>query len=362
VVPAAREERGVKEVGVEVGVEGIAKGFGDFRALKDVSFTVPSGALGALLGPSGSGKTTLLRILAGLEMPDAGVVRFDGHDITRLAPRQRSVGFVFQSYALFQHMTVAQNVAFGLAVRHAPKTETAGRVHDLLALTGLSGMEHRFPAQLSGGERQRVALARALAPAPQVLLLDEPFAAIDAKVREELRQWIRHLHDQMPVTSILVTHDQEEAFSIADRVVVMCDGRVEQVGTPAEVIDQPASEFVARFVGEVNVLEGVAERGVVACGGGLRVPAPDVADGTPVRLTVRSNELSLRPEACGEATVRRIVPLGDRARVHAVLDDETPLLVRLPRDDARLSALAPGQRVRVHVRQARVWPRVAPAG
>jgi sulfate transport system ATP-binding protein len=335
---------------MRVEVEGVERTFGGLRALDGAGFTVASGELVALLGPSGSGKSTLLRILAGLEVPDAGAVRFDGRDATRLPARDRSVGFVFQHYALFRHMTVARNVAFGLAVRGAPRAAIEARVRALLALTGLAGKEDRYPARLSGGERQRVALARALAPDPKLLLLDEPFAAIDARVREELRQWLRRLHDEVPVTSIFVTHDQDEAFSIADRVVVMRAGRVEQVGTPAEIIDHPASEFVARFVGEVSVLEGVARAGVVACGA-LRVPAPGVAEGTPVRLTVRSHEVSLAPG--DDAAVERVVPLGDRARVHLRLDDGASLLARVPREAA--SRLAPGVRVRVEVRTARAW-------
>jgi sulfate transport system ATP-binding protein len=339
---------------MEVRINEISKKFGQFQALDAVRFTAPSGELLALLGPSGSGKSTILRVLAGLETADSGHVLFDGLDATPLAPRDRSVGFVFQNYALFRHMTVAQNVAFGLDVRRADKKETADRVRDLLALTGLAGLEKRYPAQLSGGQRQRVALARALAPNPKLLLLDEPFAAVDARVREELRQWIRRLHEEVKVTSIFVTHDQEEAFAIADHVVVMRQGRIEQVGTPEDIIDSPASEFVARFVGEVNMLEGVARGGFVTFGA-LRLPVPDVPEGTPVRVTVRSHELALEPDDAGEATVSRVVPLGDRARVHVVLEDGTDLLARLSRE--RLDGVRPGGRVRVAIRAVRAWPR-----
>src|SRR5690606_13480482 len=222
-----------------------------------------------LLGPSGSGKSTILRMLAGLEAPDSGSVWFGAEEATHLHPRARAIGFVFQHYALFRHLTVEQNVAFGLDVRRVPKATAARRARELLRLVGLSGLEGRYPAQLSGGERQRVALARALAPEPRLLLLDEPFAAVDAKVREELRQWLRRLHDEVGVTSIFVTHDQDEAFSISDRVLVVHRGRLEQCGTPAEILDEPATEFVARFVGEVNVFPSVVQGGA-AVSGGLR--------------------------------------------------------------------------------------------
>ena len=238
---------------MHIRVEHLNKRFGDFVAVDDVSFEVDDGSLVALLGPSGSGKSTILRILAGLESADSGQVWFDGEPATDLHARVRSVGFVFQHYALFRHLTVEDNVAFGLDVRGVPKADARKRAHELLELTGLPGLGKRYPAQLSGGQRQRVALARALAPEPKVLLLDEPFGAVDAKVREELRQWLRRLHDEVGVTSIFVTHDQDEAFSVSDRVLVIHRGRVEQLGTPTEILDEPATEFVARFVGEVSV-------------------------------------------------------------------------------------------------------------
>src|SRR5438132_8760386 len=235
-----------------IAVENVCKRFGDFVALKDVSIAVPDGSLTALLGPSGSGKSTLLRVIAGLEQPDSGTVRISGRDATRLRPQDRGVGFVFQHYAAFKHMTVWNNVAFGLKIRKRTKGEIVKRVDDLLALVHLDGFADRYPAQLSGGQRQRMALARALAVEPAVLLLDEPFGALDARVRKDLRIWLRRLHDEVHVTTIFVTHDQEEAMEVAGQIVVMNQGRVEQVGTPREPYASPANEFVMSFVGPVN--------------------------------------------------------------------------------------------------------------
>jgi sulfate transport system ATP-binding protein len=241
-------------MGIEV--RGIGKRFGDFVALEDIDLTVRSGALTALLGPSGGGKSTLLRIIAGLEKADTGTVTIDGADATKLAPRHRDVGFVFQHYAAFSHLSVFRNVAFGLEVRKRPKDEIRERVHKLLRLVHLEQFADRLPAQLSGGQRQRMALARALAVEPKVLLLDEPFGALDAKVRKELRDWLRRLHDEVHVTTLFVTHDQEEALEVSDEIVVINDGRIEQVGTPDELYDKPANEFVMSFLGPVTTLAG----------------------------------------------------------------------------------------------------------
>src|SRR5438105_2823658 len=230
----------------------ISKRFGDFVALDDVSVEVESGSLTALLGPSGSGKSTLLRVIAGLEQPDAGAVFISGKEATTLAPQKRGVGFVFQHYAPFKHMTVWENVAFGLRIRRKPKAEIRTRVDQLLELVQLAGLGKRYPAQLSGGQRQRMALARALAPEPEVLLLDEPFGALDARVRAELREWLRRLHDEVHVTTGFVTHDQEEALELSDRIVVMNRGRVEQIAPPRELYEHPRSEFVMSFIGPVN--------------------------------------------------------------------------------------------------------------
>jgi len=248
---------------MSIEVRNLTKSFGSFAALRDVSFTVHSGELVALLGPSGSGKTTLLRVIAGLEAPDTGSVLFDGDDATKRDPRERGVGFVFQHYALFRHMSVFENVAFGLRVRprdqRPSEDEITRRVHELLGLVQLDYLGDRYPSQLSGGQRQRVALARALAVEPRVLLLDEPFGALDAKVRQELRRWLRRLHQEIHLTSVFVTHDQEEALELANRVVVMNEGRIEQDAPPGEVIEKPATPFVSNFLGNVNLFHGRVE-------------------------------------------------------------------------------------------------------
>ena len=245
---------------MSIDVNGVTKKFGDFVALDDVTVSLPTGQLTALLGPSGGGKSTLLRIIAGLDKADAGTVSIEGIEATKLPPQKRNVGFVFQHYAVFKHMTVAKNVAFGLEIRKRPKDEVAHRVDELLRLVHLQQFSHRLPSQLSGGQRQRMALARALAVEPKVLLLDEPFGALDAKVRKELREWLRRLHDEVHVTTVFVTHDQEEALEVADEIVVINEGRVEQIGTPDELYDEPANDFVMGFLGEVTNLNGQAVR------------------------------------------------------------------------------------------------------
>src|SRR5882762_1029699 len=258
--------------GARVSIEaiGITKRFGHFAALDNVDLTIPSGELVSLLGPSGSGKTTLLRIIAGLEFADSGTIRFNGSDITEQTAGERRVGFVFQHYALFRHMTVFENIAFGLRVRprkvRPPKKTIHSKVYDLLRLIQLENLAHRYPSQLSGGQRQRVALARALAVEPSVLLLDEPFGALDAKVRLELRRWLRQLHEELHITSVFVTHDQEEALEVANRVVVMNNARIEQVGTPREIYDHPATPFVNEFLGKVNSLSANVDEGRIRVG------------------------------------------------------------------------------------------------
>src|SRR3989440_7309175 len=266
-----------------------SKRFGASVALDRVSLEVPAGGLVALLGPSGSGKTTLLRVIAGLEVPDQGSVRYGEEDATHRSARERNVGFVFQHYALFRHMNVFENIAFGLRVRHWAKARVNERVHELLNLIQLAGLEKRYPSQLSGGQRQRVALARALAPEPKLLLLDEPFGALDARVRQELRAWLRRLHDDLHVTSVFVTHDQEEAFEVADQVVVMHQGRIEQTGTPAEVFDHPASAFVMHFLGNVNVLSSHSLNGTH----GSTVHNGTEAGSRPTPLYIRRHELEI---------------------------------------------------------------------
>src|SRR6188508_253021 len=237
---------------MSIDIEGVGKRFGDFVALEDINVSIPTGKLTALLGPSGGGKSTLLRIIAGLEEADEGRISIEGVDATGLPAQKRNVGFVFQHYAAFKHMTVAKNVAFGLEIRKRPKDEINARVDELLKLVHLEQFSHRLPSQLSGGQRQRMALARALAVEPTVLLLDEPFGALDAKVRKELREWLRRLHDEVQVTTIFVTHDQEEAMDVAQQIVVMNQGKIEQVGEPKELYEEPRTEFVMSFVGEVN--------------------------------------------------------------------------------------------------------------
>ncbi len=336
-------------------VKNLVKSYGGLRVVDDVSFTVESGELVALLGPSGGGKSTILRIVAGLERADAGEVWLDGRRVDHLHARERGIGFVFQHYALFRHMSVAENVGFGLEVRGVAAEARAAKVERMLTTVGLAGFGGRMPHQLSGGQRQRVALARALAPEPGLLLLDEPFGAVDAKVREELRRWLRSLHDEVHTTSVFVTHDQEEAFAVADRVLIVSKGRLEQIGSPAEVLDEPATEFVARFVGEVNVLPGRIE-GSTARMGALTAPVEGARDGSDVHVVVRSYDLKFWRDDAGPATVRRVLPLGDRVRVEAELADGAPLFAQFPRRSSLLKGVEPGARIAVEITHARAFP------
>jgi len=340
---------------MSIQVEHLTRRFGDFLAVDDVSFDVQPGCLVALLGPSGGGKSTILRIIAGLETADTGTVRLDGEIVDHLHPSARRVGFVFQHYALFRHMTVAENIAFGLDVRRVPRAERRARVDELIQLMGLHGLADRRPAELSGGQRQRVALARALAPRPRLLLLDEPFAAIDARVRDELRRWLRALHDEVHVTSIFVTHDQEEAFALADRVLIIDRGRIQQDGTPAEILDHPASEFVARFVGDVNVLDSEIHANTARVGA-LHVPLANPPATRRARLVIRAYDLKFWTDGNGPATVRRVVPLGDRVRVEAHIDGAGPIFAQLPRRSSLLNGIEAGARVAVEVTTARAYP------
>ncbi len=345
---------------MDVRVEHIRKAFAEYPALDDVSVTIPSGQLTALLGPSGSGKTTLLRVIAGIETADGGRVRFGDVDVTDLPVRERRVGFVFQDYALFDHMTVAENVAFGLSVRRAAQPHIEARVRDLLARVQLSGLASRYPKQLSGGQRQRVALARALAPEPQMLLLDEPFGALDARVRAELRGWLRRLHDELHLTSVFVTHDQEEALEVADQIVVMSEGKVEQAGAPDEVFDRPASAFVMDFLGGVNVLEGHAH-GDHAVFGQLVLPYAGPSAG-PARAYVRGEDLVLRNPAAGSGdvsavpvTVERIRRRGITARVLVHSEDHGELTAEVPHRELAALGVERGMRMVAHVRTARIF-------
>ncbi len=340
---------------MRIRVENLSKKFGSFAAVDDVSFEIEDGSLVALLGPSGSGKSTLLRILAGLESADSGNVWFDDEPATDLHARLRGVGFVFQHYALFRHLNVEQNIGFGLDVRGVDRVTIKRKVEELLALTGLSGLGARYPSQLSGGQRQRVALARALAPEPRLLLLDEPFGAVDAKVREELRQWLRRLHDEVHVTSIFVTHDQEEAFSVADRVLVVNRGRIEQGGPPTEILDNPETEFVARFVGDVNVFPA-SMQGNIAQAGSLQARVLGEVPTGPARLVIRSYDLKLWREDPGIATVQRVVTFGDRVRVQANVDGAGPIVAFFPRRSSLLRGIEAGCRAQIEVTTARAYP------
>jgi len=308
---------------MSISIQNVSKRFGDFVALDDVSLEVPTGSLVALLGPSGSGKSTLLRIVAGLERADGGAVHIADEDVTGTSPQERGIGFVFQHYAAFKHMTVFENVAFGLRIRRRRKAEIHARVHELLELVQLEGMAQRYPSQLSGGQRQRMGLARALAVEPKVLLLDEPFGALDARVRKELRVWLRRLHDETHTTTVIVTHDQEEAMEVAETVAVMNHGRIEQVAGPVDLYERPANQFVMEFVGAVNRL------------GDAFVRPHDL-------------EVSLEPNgSTKEAMIVRLVNLGFDVRLELVRDDGEQLAAQLTRDQAEALELEPGQIVYV---------------
>jgi sulfate transport system ATP-binding protein len=336
---------------VSIHVRNIVKRFGNHLALNDVSLEVPNGALVALLGPSGSGKTTLLRIIAGLESADEGSVLLHDEDAARLDVGDRNIGFVFQHYALFRHMTVAENIGFALKMRGRPRKEIQERVGELLKLIQLEDLGPRFPAQLSGGQRQRVALARALAARPRVLLLDEPFGALDAKVRRELRDWLRRLHDEIHVTSVFVTHDQEEALELADRVVVMSQGRIEQIGSPDDVYHHPANAFVMKFLGQVNLFHGRIEDGEVVLG---------AQDKNSVVGYVRPHQFEISRHKNGKlslsARIVRINAAGVQVRVELILaDDNRPIEVIVPQDRFRDLALKPGEDVFLRPNEVKIF-------
>jgi sulfate/thiosulfate transport system ATP-binding protein len=316
-------------------VNKVTKRFGEFVALDDVSVTVRDGALMALLGPSGGGKSTLLRIIAGLETPDEGSVSIGGQDLTQAPARTRGVGFVFQHYAPFKHMTVYDNVAFGLTVRRAPKNEVKERVEELLSLVRLDGLAKRYPSQLSGGQLQRMALARALAPRPEVLLLDEPFGALDVQVRGELREWLRRLHEEIHVTTIFVTHDQEEAMDVAGQIVVMNGGRVEQTGTPHELYEHPNNEFVMSFIGPVNRLGNALLR--------------------PHDIQILEGGQDLYSDGTVEALVRRVVHLGFEVRVELTLPDGRDVWAQVTRETAAQLELTEGQILAARLPPPRVF-------
>jgi len=333
---------------VGIVVEKVSKRFGSFQAVDQVDLEIESGSLVALLGPSGSGKSTLLRLISGLEMPDSGRILLTGKDATYQSVQERNIGFVFQHYALFKHMTVRRNIAFGLELRKVPRNRIKNRVEELLDLVQLSGLGDRYPSQLSGGQRQRVALARALAVQPKVLLLDEPFGALDAKVRKDLRAWLRHLHDEVHVTTVFVTHDQEEAMEVSDRIVVMNKGKVEQVGTPAEIYDHPASAFVMSFIGPVNVLPSTSR---IFQGNGFDSPHPEIF--------VRPRDVVIEMEAdsvSAPARVHRIIHLGWEIQAELTLDDGQVVTAHLTRERFDELQLEPQQRVYVKPREAKAFP------
>ena len=345
---------------MSIEINGITKQFGAFKALNDINLEVKSGELLALLGPSGCGKTTLLRVIAGLETADSGQILFHGSDTTHTHVSERQVGFVFQHYALFRHMTVFENVAFGLRVR--PKTtrpsdaEIKRRVHELLELVQLDWLADRYPAQLSGGQRQRIALARALAVEPKVLLLDEPFGALDTQVRKELRRWLRRLHDEVHVTSVFVTHDQEEALEVADRIVVMNKGQIEQIGTPEEVYDRPASPFVYQFLGDVNLFHSRVHEGWAEVAG-QRFAAPDDS-GASALVYVRPHEIALSREATEGAISGQIAHVrlqGATVRLEVQAADNETVEVELVREHYQREQWQVGERVYLVPRNAQVY-------
>jgi sulfate transport system ATP-binding protein len=348
-------------------VQNLTKKFGNFTALDEISLEFPGGELVALLGPSGSGKTSLLRIIAGLEVPDRGSVYFHGEEATRRKVGERRVGFVFQHYALFRQMTVFQNVAFGLQVKSGkerlPKAEIQEKVTQLLKLVQMDWMADRYPSQLSGGQRQRIALARALAVEPQVLLLDEPFGALDAKVRKELRRWIRRLHDQMRLTSIFVTHDQEEALEVADRVVVLNEGRIEQIGAPEEVYDHPKNLFVYKFLGDVNFFRGRLNEEAVEIAAPTLLPqkGQETANLKPTAFYARPYELTLHREPTGTGAIAAIInhvrAIGPIVKIELKsLDNGEFIEVELTREQYRKLAVGRGELVYVQAQNARCFP------
>jgi sulfate transport system ATP-binding protein len=356
---------------MKIEARNLTKRFGNFTALRDVTVEVPDGQLVALLGPSGCGKTTLLRIIAGLDVPDSGGIYFEGQDVGDRKVRERQVGFVFQHYALFRHMTIFENVAFGLRVRprhlRPSESEIRATVNQLLELIQVDWLAKRYPSQLSGGQRQRVALARALAVEPRVLLLDEPFGALDAKVRADLRRWLRQLHDTLRLTAVLVTHDQEEALEVADRVVVMNEGQVEQVGSPEDVYDHPATPFVYNFLGRVNLFHARMHDGRAHIGE-MAVDLPEHAAQAPLIGYVRPHEIELeRAEAYHAlavlATVARIQAIGPIVRVDLKRDDADELIeAELSKARYHELGLMVGDRVAVRANNVRVFPEPVAAG
>jgi sulfate transport system ATP-binding protein len=336
---------------VGIVVENVSKRFGDFVALENINLEVKTGSLVALLGPSGSGKSTLLRLIAGLETPDQGKIFLTGKDATDQDVRDRNIGFVFQHYALFKHMTIRRNIGFGLEIRKEPKNKIAARVEELLELVQLKGLGNRYPSQISGGQRQRVALARALAVEPSVLLLDEPFGALDAKVRKELRAWLRRLHDEVHVTTVFVTHDQEEAMEVSDQIVVMNKGQIEQIGTPAEVYDNPATPFVMSFIGPVNVLPANRDR--------IKEFHEIHQHSIHEDVYIRPRDIHIQTEANSTsipARIVRLIHLGWEIQAELVLGDGQVLTAHLTRERFDELQLQPQQYVHIEPKDAKSFP------
>jgi sulfate transport system ATP-binding protein len=341
---------------MSIELRNVSKEFGAVAAVNNVSFSVKDGELMALLGPSGGGKTTVLRMIAGLEMPTSGDVFIRGQRVNNVSVQQRNIGFVFQNYALFKNMNVFKNIAFGLKIKKWKRSDTHDRISELLKLFGLEGLEKRYPHQLSGGQRQRVAIARALAPQPSVLLLDEPFGAVDAKIRQELREWLVTLHHELNVTTIFVTHDQEEALEVANRIVIFSRGLLEQVGTPREVYEQPANEFVARFIGVMNVLETEVQGGVARLGE-LSFPAAGAAEGQKLRIGFRPYAVQISSDLTQyryHAVLRHTFFLGVLLRVELELPSGLVIRARMTKEEYSNQGLADGCEVSFQIRQFRV--------
>ena len=344
---------------MSIRLEHVCKDFGGVAAVHDIGFTVNDGELVALLGPSGGGKTTVLRMIAGLEMPDSGDIYIRDRRVNTLSVQERNIGFVFQNYALFKNMTVFKNIAFGLKIKKVPRAELKNRVAEMLTLFGLDGLENRYPHQLSGGQRQRVAIARSLAPKPSVLLLDEPFGAVDAKIRQELREWLVRLHHELNVTTIFVTHDQEEAMEVANRIVIFSKGRMEQIGRPREVYDQPANEFVARFIGVMNVLE-LEVNGGVARINELDFPAPGQPDGSRMRIGFRPYAVQISPDLTlykHHAILKHTFFLGIMLRLEIELPSGLIVRSRITKEEYAQLGLADDMPVSFQIRQYRVLAR-----
>jgi sulfate transport system ATP-binding protein len=348
---------------MSIELKNVSKKFGEVAAVSRVTFSVKEGELMALLGPSGGGKTTVLRMIAGLEVPTSGDVFISGRRVNDLSVQQRNIGFVFQNYALFKNMNVFRNIAFGLKIKKWKRADIEARVAELVQLFGLESLEHRYPHQLSGGQRQRVAIARALAPKPSVLLLDEPFGAVDAKIRQELREWLVTLHHDLNVTTIFVTHDQEEALEVANRIVIFSRGRLEQVGEPREVYDQPSNEFVARFIGVMNVLEPVVSQGVARIGE-LEFPARGAAEGEKLRIGFRPYAVQISCDLTAyryHAVLRHTFFLGVLLRVELELPSGLIIRARITKEEYSHLGLEEGREVSFQIRQYRVLARESAA-